>query len=227
MKILIFLTNSEKWIFIDEYCVERPVSDPFSQDDLTRRRNLYKSHQNPATMKINPKIVDRPRNLQIVRKLSEHFSECYRTALVEMATGTEKTRVAMAIIDLLNRANIVRNILFIADRISLVNQAKDSFNKYLNEPVADLRECFDNNSRLYVSTVQTLMSGKDKRFFEKFSPGFFDLIVFDEVHRSIYDKNNLIFKYFDSIKIGLTATPREREIQSTVDLLVKQDRVFL
>jgi type I restriction enzyme R subunit len=160
LKIPIFLTNGYKWIFIDEYGVERPVSGPFSQGDLTRRRNLYKSRQNPATMKINKNIVDRSRSIQIVRNLNEHFGRCYRTALIEMATGTGKTRVAMAIIDLLNRANIVRNVLFIADRISLVIQAKESFNKYLNEPVVDLRENFDKNSRLYVSTVQTLMGGR-------------------------------------------------------------------
>ncbi|MDR0911828.1 MAG: DEAD/DEAH box helicase family protein [Methanobrevibacter sp.] len=222
LKIPIFLTNGKKWHFIDEYGVERKVSGPFSQEDLSRRRNLYKNHANPALMKINPKIVDRTRSVEIVRGLSEHFANCHRTALIEMATGTGKTRVAMAIIDLLIRSNIIRNVLFIADRISLVNQAKtEGFTKYFNEPVADLRDGFDTNSRLYVSTVQTLMGGQDKKFFERFSPGFFDLIVFDEAHRSIYDKNNLIFKYFDAIKIGLTATPRERETQSTVDLFGK------
>lgn len=163
--------------------------------------------------------MDRPRSVQIVRKLSEHFAECHKTALIEMATGTGKTRVAVTIIDLLIRANMVRNVLFIADRVALIRQAKDNgFKKYFNEPVADLRDGFNPNSRLYVSTVQTLMQGKKGRMFEKFSPGFFDLIVFDEAHRSIYDKNNLLYQYFDSIKIGLTATPRERETQSTVDL---------
>jgi len=221
LKIPIFLSNGYKWKFIDEYGVERPVSGPFSQDDLMRRRRLYNSRQNPATMKINGNTVDRPRSVQIVRKLAEHFSECHRISLIEMATGTGKTRVAMAVIDLLNRADIVRHVLFIADRITLVTQAKNAFKEHLNEPVGDLREGFNTASRMYVSTVQTLMAGKDKKFFEKFSPGFFDLIVFDEAHRSIYDKNNLIFKYFDAIKIGLTATPREKESQSTVDLFGK------
>ncbi|MDR3062832.1 MAG: DEAD/DEAH box helicase family protein [Methanobrevibacter sp.] len=222
LRIPIFLTNGFKWFYIDEYGSDRSVSGPFSQEDLSRRRNLYMSHQNPATMKINGNIVDRKRSIQIVRKLSEHFEKCERKALVEMATGTGKTRVSMAIIDILIRADIVRNVLFIADRITLVNQAKnEGFSKYLNEPVADLRKGFNTTSRLYVSTVQTLMGGKDKKFFEQFSPGFFDLIVFDEAHRSIYDKNNLIFRYFDAIKIGLTATPRERETQSTVELFGK------
>ena len=221
-KIPIFLTNGEKWVLIDEYGIERKVSGPFSQSDLKRRRDLYENRKDPRTVKINTIIVDRPRSVQIVRKLSEHFSDCHRTALIEMATGTGKTRVAMAIIDLLIKSNIVRNVLFIADRVALVRQAKDNgFKKYFTEPVADLRDGFNSNSRLYVSTVQTTMQGKKTRLFEKFSPGFFDLIVFDEAHRSIYDKNNLIYQYFDCIKIGLTATPRERETQSTFDLFGK------
>lgn len=221
-KIPIFLTNGEKWIFIDEYGIERKISGPFSQIDLKRRRDLYENRKDPRTIKLNTKIVDRPRSVQIVRKLSEHFAECHRTALLEMATGTGKTRVAMAIIDLLIKSNMVRNVLFIADRIALIRQAKDNgFKKYFAEPVADLRDGFNSNSRLYVSTVQTLMQGQGNRLFEKFSPGFFDLIVFDEAHRSIYDKNNLIYQYYDCIKIGLTATPRERETQSTFDLFGK------
>ena len=209
-------------LLIDEYGIERKVSGPFSQSDLKRRRDLYENRKDPRTVKINTNIVDRPRSVQIVRKLSEHFSDCHRTALIEMATGTGKTRVAMAIIDLLIRSNMVRNVLFIADRVALVGQAKDNgFKKYFTEPIADFKDGFNSNSRLYVSTVQTAMQGKKGRLFEKYSPGFFDLIVFDEAHRSIYDKNNLIYQYFDCIKIGLTATPRERETQSTFDLFGK------
>ena len=220
-QIPIFLTNGEIWKIIDEYGVERKISTVFSQKDLKRRNYLYNNHKNPSREKINPIIVDRTRSIQIVRKLSEHFSKCYRTALIQMATGTGKTRVAMAIIDILINCNIARNVLFIADRSSLVRQAKeDGFKKYFNEPVTDLRDGFDTDSRLYVSTIQTLMKGKEneEKFFEKFSSGFFDLIIFDEAHRSIYDKNNLVYDYFDAIKIGLTATPKQTESKSTYDL---------
>ncbi len=156
--------------------------------------------------------------MQIVRQLSEHFAQGHRKALVQMATGTGKTRVAMALIDVLINANHVRNALFIADRTALVNQAKSSgFEQFFTEPVVDLRDGFSTTGRLYVSTVQTLMSGKP-RLAEKFSPGFFDLIVFDEAHRSYYDRNHFVDKFFDAIKIGLTATPRECETKNTFDL---------
>ena len=218
-KVPIFLTNGKIWLFIDEDGIERKVSGPFSQEDLRRRGKLFSNRRNPTEVKIDTRIVDRPKSLQIVRELSEHFARGNRKALVHMATGTGKTRVAMAIINVLINANYVRNALFIADRTALVDQAKSSgFQQFFTEPVGDLREKVSTSQRLFVTTVQTLMSGKPKRLVEKFSPGFFDLIVFDEAHRSYYDKNNFIDKYFDAIKIGLTATPREHETRNTFDL---------
>ena len=217
-KIPFFLTNGKVWRWIDEDGVERKVSGPFSQEDLKRRGDMYSKKRNPSEVKIDSRIVDRAKNKLMVQKLSEHFGEGHRKALVQMATGTGKTRVAMAIIDVLINANIVRNALFIADRTALVNQARtNGFEQYFTEPVKDLREEFSTSGRLYVSTVQTLMSGKP-RLAERFSPGFFDLIVFDEAHRSYYDRNNFIDKYFDAIKIGLTATPREHETKNTFEL---------
>lgn len=207
-KIPIFLTNGRVWRFIDESGIERKVSYPFSQEDLRRRSDLYNKKRDPKDVKVNSRIVDRIKSHKIVIKLSEHFSQGHRKALVHMATGTGKTRVAMAIIDLLINANMVRNVLFIADRTALVDQARtNGFEEFFTEPIADLRRGFTTSSRLYVSTIQTLTRGDPKKLFEKFSPGFFDLIVFDEAHRSIYDKNNLIADHFDAIKIGLTATP--------------------
>ena len=218
-KVPIFLTNGKIWRFIDEDGIERKVSGPFSQEDLRRRGDLYSKRRNPSDVKIDSRIVDRPKSIQIVRELSEHFSDGHRKALVHMATGTGKTRVAMAVIDILINANYIRNALFIADRTALVNQAESSgFQEFFTEPVVDLREGFSTTGRLYVSTVQTLMSRTPKRLAERFSPGFFDLIVFDEAHRSYYDKNQFIDKYFDAIKIGLTATPRKHETKSTYGL---------
>ncbi len=218
-KIPIFLTNGQTWKIIDQDGIERDVSGPFSQDDLKRRHELYLGRKRPTEIKINLKIVDRPRNATNVKKLSEHFESGQRSALIQMATGTGKTRVAMAIIDILKNANYVRNVLFIADRTALANQAKSNgFKKFFSEPVGDLREGKGKISRFYVTTVQTLTAGGKTKRYEDFSPAFFDLIVFDEAHRSLYDKNHVLFRYFDSIKIGLTATPTDLETRNTYEL---------
>ena len=219
-KLPIFLTNGNEWMFIDQEGVERKISKPFTQEDLKRRRELFKNKRDPSNTKIDPKIVDREKSILIVKKLSEHFEQGHRSALVNMATGTGKTRVAMALINVLTNANYVKNVLFVVDRISLANQAKEAgFKKFFNEPVCELNvEGFSSTARFYVSTVQTLMGKKGKYLFEKFSPGFFDLIIFDEAHRSIYDRNNLIMKYFDSLKVGLTATPSKGDKKNTSKL---------
>lgn len=219
-KLPIFLTNGNEWLFIDQEGVERKISKPFTQEDLKRRRELFINKRDPSNNKIDPKIVDREKSILIVKKLSEHFGQGHRSALVNMATGTGKTRVAMALINVLTNANYVKNVLFVVDRISLANQAKEAgFKKFFNEPVCELNvEGFSSTARFYVSTVQTLMGKKGKYLFEKFSPGFFDLIIFDEAHRSIYDRNNLIMRYFDSLKIGLTATPSKGDRKNTAKL---------
>jgi len=214
-----FLTNGNKWLLIDQDGIERPVSGPFSQSDLMRRNELYKKRKDPTKINIG-KIVTRARNIFIVKQVMEHIQKGHRSALISMATGTGKTRVAMSIIDILIRSHIVGNVLFVADRITLANQAKSKgFKQFFSEPVVDLREdpkSFPNG--LYVTTVQTLRSGKHKKVYEKFSPGFFDLIIFDEAHRSIYDPNREVHRYFDAMRIGLTATPSSVENKNTFEL---------
>ncbi|MBU1976550.1 MAG: DEAD/DEAH box helicase family protein, partial [Nanoarchaeota archaeon] len=220
VKIPIFLTNGNKWLFIDQDGIERHVSSPFSQSDLKRRLELHRKRRDPT--KINTgKIVDRPRSILIVKQMMEHINKGHRSGLIRMATGTGKTRVAMAMIDVLLRSNIVRNVLFIADRIALTNQAKSAgFKEFFSgEAVVDLRDhpkSFPNG--LYVTTVQTLRSGKKEKYYQNFSPGFFDLIIFDEAHRSIYDSNREVHRYFDAIRIGLTATPSSAESRDTFEL---------
>ena len=124
-----------------------------------------------------------------------------------MATGTGKTRTAMSLVDLFLRANQARTILFVADRDELVKQAlNDGFKTHLpHEPAARIVGGHTNTaSRLYVATLQTISS-----CYERFTPGFFDLIIFDEVHRSIFNKWSDVLQYFDARMVGLTATPAE------------------
>lgn len=218
IKLPIFLTNGEKWHYINENDLRRPILLPFTQKDLYRIVSLMKKKKNPANVKINNKIVDRKRGVEAVKIVLEHFSNGHREALVNMATGTGKTRVAMAIIDGLIKSDYIQKVLFVVDRISLGNQAKEKgFKKFFpDSPICELNEeGYSDSARFYVSTVQTLMSPQKPRgkFYEKFGTGAFDLIIFDEAHRSYYDRNNDIFKYFDALKMGLTATPLTEEIK--------------
>jgi type I restriction enzyme, R subunit len=217
-----FLTNGNSWYFIDEKDRKRKIKVPLTQKDLMRRASLVEREKEPSKVKINSKIVDRERGIIAVKQILEHFEKGNRSALINMATGTGKTRVAMAIIDGLIKAGYVQNVLFVVDRISLANQAKESgFKEFFKEPVCELNvEGFSDTARLYVSTVQTLMSETKPRglFYEKFGVGSFDLIIFDEAHRSYYDKNNDIMKYFDALMIGLTATPSTKEGKDTYNL---------
>lgn len=219
-KVPVFLTNGNSWYYLDIDDTRRKVLLPFSQKDLERIVSLHKKRVNPARVKINSNIVDRKRSIEAVKETLEHFGKGKRSALLNMATGTGKTRVAMAIIDGLRKANLVQKILFVVDRTALSNQAKEAgFKKFFpNDPVVELNEeGFSDTARIYVSTIQTLMADKKPRgkLYERFGTGAFDLVVFDEAHRSIYDKNNSVMKYFDALKIGLTATPLTEDMRDT------------
>jgi type I restriction enzyme R subunit len=122
-----------------------------------------------------------------------------------MATGSGKTRTAMGLVDLFLRTSWAQKILFVADRDALVEQAlNDGFKAHLpHEPRVRVHTAnLDTGKRLYVATLQTMA-----RCFEQFSPGFFDLVIFDEAHRSIFNRFNEVIEYFDARMIGLTATP--------------------
>lgn len=134
-----FLTNGNKWLYIDQDGIERQVSGPFSQADLVRRNGLYRQRTDPTRMN-ESRIVTRPKSVLIVKQLMEHIHDGHRSALISMATGTGKTRVSMAMIDALIKSNIVTNVLFVADRIPLADQAKtEGFQEYFSEAVVDLR----------------------------------------------------------------------------------------
>ena len=130
-----------------------------------------------------------------------------------MATGSGKTRTAIALVDLLQRAGWVKRALFLADRVSLVNQAVGAFKAHLpqSSPVNLVTEK-NTTGRVYVCTYPTMMglinatTGSEARF----GVGHFDLVIIDEAHRSVYQKYGAIFCYFDSLLLGLTATPRDQ-----------------
>ena len=155
-----------------------------------------------------------------VRKVCERFNAMHRRTLLVMATGTGKTRVSISLVDVLARNGWVKNVLFLADRTALVKQAAKNYTKLLSSfPSCILSEEKepDMSARIMFSTYQTMINYIDRD--EKgFSVGRFDLIIIDEAHRSVFGKYTAIFDYFDSLLVGLTATPRNEVERNTFDL---------
>ena len=171
-------------------------------------------------------IVNRDYQTRAVKRICEHFNLKHRRGLLVMATGTGKTRVSIALVEVLLRNNWVKNVLFLADRTALVEQAFSKFNTYLPDEtkcnLCDPRQARNLSARLLFSTYQTMINFIDTE--EKtFSVGRFDLIIIDEAHRSVFGKYGAIFEYFDSLLVGLTATPREEIDRSTYRLLELED----
>lgn len=174
---------------------------------------------NITDLNIKDNITDRHYQKMAIKAVCEHFNKMHRRGLLVMATGTGKTRVAISLVDVLSRNNWVKNVLFLADRIPLVDQAHKNFVKLLpNMTTSILSEDKDpdTNARITFSTYQTMINYIDTD--EKaFSVGRFDLVIIDEAHRSIFGKFSAIFNYFDSLLVGLTATPRDEVDRSTYE----------
>lgn len=193
-----FMTNGTKTYFWDVGAApKREVQGFFSRADLEAQLYMRQNALALSTTPVDAGIISRP---------YQHEAGRRRTLLV-MATGTGKTRTAMALVELFLDSNQARRVLFVADRDALVSQAlEEGFHDHLpDEPAARLyggRE--GRESRLFVVTLETLNG-----VFGEFTPAFFDLIIFDEVHRSIFNKWNDVVQYFDGRMIGLTATPAE------------------
>lgn len=201
-----FLSNGAS-IYFWEVGVAHPrlVAGFFSPEDLLRLRFLRLNQKPLEAEAINTTIVDRPYQHEAIRRVAETFMQGRRRALLVMATGTGKTRTIMALIDLFLRAQQAQNVLFVADRDALVEQAlTDGLKAHLPHEPRDrvYTHNIDKTKRLFVVTLQTL-----GRCFEKFNPGFFDLIIFDEAHRSLFNRSTEVIEYFDARMIGLTATP--------------------
>jgi type I restriction enzyme R subunit len=183
----------------------RLISGFFAPADL---ENLLFIRQNKTPLSetaINAQIVNRGYQHEAIRRIAEEFESQKRRALLVMATGTGKTRTAMGLVDLFLRTNQARRILFLADRDALVDQAlKDGFKAHLPHEPRDriYTQHIDKDKRLYVATLHTM-----SRCYNAFSPAFFDLIIFDEAHRSIFNRLGEVMDYFDARMIGLTATP--------------------
>jgi type I restriction enzyme, R subunit len=220
---IIFYTNGyDHWIWDDTLYPPRAIQGFLTKDQLqlaVQRRTLRKSLR---TEEIDPTIVERYYQTRAIRRITEAVeNEHQRKALLVMATGAGKTRTVIALCDLLMRANWVRRVLFLADRVALVRQAVNAFKRHLpsSSPVNLVTEK-DAQGRVYVSTYPTMMGLIDETAEGKrrFGAGHFDLVVIDEAHRSVYRKYGAIFDYFDSLLVGLTATPKDEVDRDTYRL---------
>lgn len=184
---------------------------------LKLRRTMRQDITNPT---IDDNITNRDYQKNAIRSVCKAFTDMRRRSLLVMATGTGKTRVSISCVDVLMKANWIKNVLFLADRTSLVRQAHKNFNKLLPSVTTSLYTGGslnrDANARVIFSTYQTMINlvNDDTR---EFGVGRFDLIIIDEAHRSIFKKYGALFNYFDALMIGLTATPRCEENKSTYD----------
>jgi len=223
MDVFIFLTNGhEIWFWNRPHENPRMVKGFHSRGALERVRFQNKNRRNFDEIPIKREIIDRPYQLEAVKRIVEGIDRGRRRFLIVQATGTGKTRVAMALIDVLLRANRAQRVLFLADRRALRDQAyTEGFKTFFpNESkTIVLSSNIEKSSRLYASTIQTFME-----CYEGFSVGDFDVIISDECHRSIYNKWKDVFTYFDAVKIGLTATPSELIERDTFRFFECDDR---
>lgn len=201
-----FMTNGKELHFWEVGLANpRRVGSFFALEDLERLLFIRQNQTPLQAAAIDTKIADRAYQHEAVRRVVEAFARGKRRALLVMATGTGKTRTTMALVDLFFRTSQAQNVLFLADRDALVDQAlKEGFQIYLpHEPSTRIyTQNVDKTNRLFVATQQTMSV-----CYEKFTAGFFDLIIYDEAHRSIFNRFRDVIDYFDARMIGLTATP--------------------
>lgn len=223
--VMYYSNGYETYLWDDQfYKSARPVHGFMTKSELQTLIYRRNNRKELTKLPIDTAIAGRHYQMRAIRSIAEHISGkdkrtgkligTERASLLVLATGTGKTRTAIAFSKLMFEANWARRILFLADRISLVKQAKSNFVKLLpNHASISLLEQKDNpDARIVFSTYNTIMNlidsfeGDHKRMY---GVGHFDLIIIDEAHRSIYKKYQAIFDYFDAILLGLTATPKE------------------
>jgi type I restriction enzyme, R subunit len=207
----------------------RQIGGFYKRDELELAIQRRTGRKPLADTPVNGKIVERPYQHRAIRNVVRSFEKDNdRKALLVMATGSGKTRTVIALVDLLMRAGWVKRVLFLADRVALVNQAAAAFKAHLPDsaPVNLVTER-TTDGRVFLSTYPTMMNLIDGRQEgrAKFGPGHFDLIVIDEAHRSVYQRFRAIFEYFDGFLVGLTATPKDEVDKNTYSLFDLEDGV--
>ncbi len=221
---VVFLTNGFDTYIIDNMYPERRCSNIYSKRDLEKLFNLQTMRTSLKNIVINKNIAGRYYQEAAIKAVCDAFdNKNRRKALLVMATGSGKTRTVIELVDVLLQHGWIKNVLFLADRNSLVTQAKRSFTNLLPDlSVTNLCEEKDNyTAHCVFSTYQTMYNVIDSAADEEgklFTCGHFDLLICDEAHRSIYNKYRDIFNYFDAPLVGLTATPKDEIDKNTYEV---------
>ncbi len=224
----VFYTNGNDIYFWDtEKYPPRKIYGFPTRKDLERMLFLRKNEKPLSQELISRDISGRPYQIEAIRSVFESVDKQKRKFLLVMATGSGKTRTCVSMLDVLMRTNRVQRVLFLVDRIAIRNQALDAFKEFLpNAPIWPKRgeKEIATNRRVYAATYPTMLNIiQDEHC--PLSPHFFDMIVADESHRSIYNIYKNIFDYFDAIQLGLTATPKDAIEHNTFNLFECEDGI--
>ncbi len=230
LRPVIFYTNGyQTFLWDDLNYPPREVQGFYTKDELRLLIQRRTSRLALGGMAINDEIASRYYQSRAIRRIARRFErDKQRQALLVMATGAGKTRTIIALVDLLLRAQWVKRVLFLADRQALVTQATNAFKQHLpGTPTVNLLTEKGIDGRVYVSTYPTMMGliNETNEGLRRFGPGYFDLIIIDEAHRSVYQKYRTIFEYFDAFLVGLTATPKDEVDRNTYRLFNLEDGV--
>lgn len=224
---VIFYTNGYQHYIWDDAAgyPPREIRGFLTADELQLMIARRRDRQQLAGQQVDTGIAGRPYQLRAIAHVAEAFDAKQRKALLVMATGSGKTRTTIAMVDMFSRAGWVKRVLFLADRTALVNQAVNAFKKHLPQlATVNLVTEKDATGRVYASTYPTMLNIINRTVddsgltLREFGPGYFDLIVVDEAHRSVYAKYKEIFEYFDALLLGLTATPKDEVDFNTYSL---------
>lgn len=223
---VIFYTNGFEIFIWEDAKTEPPRSlyNFYSRDSL-EYAIWQTSNREPELAALNPSEAIVPGRLyqkEAIKRVAAAFDQRKRNALVIQATGTGKTRVAIGICELMARAKWAKRILFLCDRRELRKQANDAFAEHFPDAsrvIVSRATAKDRDKRVYLATYPAMM-----KCFQDFDPGFFDLVIADESHRSIYNRYRDLFRWFDSFQVGLTATPIQFIERNTYELFGCEDQ---
>ena len=228
---VVFLTNGYETRIVDNQYPERKVARIYSKRDLEKWFNLQRMRSSLKNIMVDRNIAGRYYQEAAIKAVCDSFGEKNRRkVLLVMATGSGKTRTVIALVKVLMDKGWIKNVLFLADRNSLVTQAKRNFVNLLPDlsvtNICEEKENYDAHG--IFSTYQTMIncidSVRDKEG-KLFSCGHFDLVICDEAHRSIYNKYRDIFNYFDAPLVGLTATPKDEIDKNTYEVFELENGV--